>query len=217
MQHWWHPPLGRGVRTECSDDYLWLAVATSRYVAITGDRSVLDERVGYIEGRAVHVGEDSYYDLPGNFAAGRNALRALRSRDRAWNDEGRSRAPVDRQWRLDDGMNLVGAQGRGESVWLGFFLYDVLLKFADTALMHGDAGFATRCRSQAVLLRDHLELHGWDCDWYRRAYFDDGTPLGSAANDECKIDSIAQSWSVLSGAGSADRQREQWRRSIVIW
>jgi cyclic beta-1,2-glucan synthetase len=208
VQHWWHPPLGRGVRTECSDDYLWLAVATSRYVAITGDRSVLDERVGYIEGRAVHVGEDSYYDLPGTSPLVETLYaHCVRAIEHGMT-KGAHGLPLIGSGDWNDGMNLVGAQGRGESVWLGFFLYDVLLKFADTALMHGDAGFATRCRSHAVLLRDHLELHGWDGDWYRRAYFDDGTPLGSAANDECKIDSIAQSWSVLSGAGSADRQRE---------
>ena len=101
----------------------------------------------------------------------------------------------------NDGMNLVGEQGKGESVWLGFFLYDVLLRFSALARAHGDEAFAERCTSEAADLQRNLEQHGWDGAWYRRAYFDDGSPLGSSACPECQIDSIAQSWSVLSGAG----------------
>jgi cellobiose phosphorylase len=107
----------------------------------------------------------------------------------------------------NDGMNLVGAQGKGESVWLGFFLYEVLTRFAALARTRGDAPFAERCRREAAQLRLNIESNGWDGKWYRRAYFDDGTPLGSAQNAECQIDSIAQSWSVLSGAGDAGRSR----------
>jgi cyclic beta-1,2-glucan synthetase len=107
----------------------------------------------------------------------------------------------------NDGMNLVGAQGKGESVWLGFFLYEVLTRFSEVAHAHGDVSFAKRCAKEAAGLRRNLEAHGWDGEWYRRAYFDDGSPLGSALNPECQIDSIAQSWSVLSGAGDAQRSR----------
>jgi len=208
VQHWWHPPLGRGVRTDCSDDYLWLAVATSRYVSITGDTSVLDERVGYIEGRRVNPGEDSYYDLPGRSALVETLYEHCVRAIEHGLTQGAHGLPLIGCGDWNDGMNRVGAQGRGESVWLGFFLYDVLLRFAETAKAHDDTVFSSRCLEHAVALRTNLEAHGWDGEWYRRAYFDDGTPLGSASNEECRIDSIAQSWSVLSGAGSDERQLE---------
>jgi len=107
----------------------------------------------------------------------------------------------------NDGMNLVGEHGKGESIWLGFFLYEVLVRFSEIARLHGDPSFAERCREEAAIVRGNIEDHGWDGEWYRRAFFDDGTPLGSADNPECRIDSIAQSWSVLSGAGDAERSR----------
>ena len=208
VQHWWHPPLDRGVRTQCSDDYLWLALATSRYVRITHDTGVLDEKVGYIEGRLLNPGEESYYDLPGRSSVQetlyQHCVRAL--------EHGMTRGahglPLIGCGDWNDGMNRVGEQGRGESVWLGFFLYDVLLQFADTADTYKDTAFATRCREQAESLSANLETHGWDGAWYRRAYFDDGTPLGSSQNDECRIDSISQSWSVLSGAAPEERRHQ---------
>jgi cellobiose phosphorylase len=107
----------------------------------------------------------------------------------------------------NDGMNLVGRHGKGESVWLGFFLYEVLVRFSELARLHGDPSFAERCQEEADRLRGNIEKHGWDGEWYRRAFFDDGSPLGSASNSECRIDSIAQSWSVLSNAGDAERSR----------
>jgi cellobiose phosphorylase len=208
VQHWWHPPSGRGVRTHCSDDFLWLPAAACRYVLASGDAAVLAEPVGFLEGRPVNPEDDSYYDLPARSGESatlyQHCVRAL-LRGLRFGEHG---LPLIGSGDWNDGMNMVGAGGKGESVWLGFFLYQVLLQFADLARGRGDAALAERCRSEAETLRRNLEQHGWDGAWYRRAYFDDGTPLGSAANAECQIDSIAQSWSVLSGAGDAARSRK---------
>jgi cellobiose phosphorylase len=205
VQHWWHPPVGRGVRTHCSDDYLWLPLATTRYVTATADLSVLDEAVPFIDGRPVNPEEDSYYDLPARSEASASlyghCVRAI-ARGLRFGAHG---LPLIGSGDWNDGMNLVGAKGRGESVWLGFFLYAVLLPFADLARRHGDAAFADRCLSEAAALRVRIEEAGWDGSWYRRAYFDDGSPLGSSSNPECQIDSVAQSWSVLSGAADPAR------------
>jgi cellobiose phosphorylase len=207
VQHWWHPPAGRGVRTHCSDDFLWLPLATCRYVRSTGDTGILDESVQFIKGRQVNPEEDSYYDLPGRSEETaslydhcvRAILRGLRF--------GEHGLPLIGSGDWNDGMNMVGKDGKGESVWLAFFLFEVLIRFSGVARLHGDPDFSTRCESEAERLRHSIEQHGWDGQWYRRAYFDDGTPLGSAENPECRIDSIAQSWSVLSGAGNAARSR----------
>ena len=206
--HWWHPPMDRGVRTHTSDDFLWLPFVTCHYVSIVGDASILDEKIPFLEGRPLKPEEESYYDLPARSEESatlyEHCVRAIEHGQRF----GRHGLPLIGSCDWNDGMNLVGKEGRGESVWLGFFFYDVLVRFAELAQRRDDSAFAEYCQKQARQLQEKVELHGWDGQWYRRAYFDGGEPLGSHSNRECQIDSLPQSWSVISGAGDPERARQ---------
>ncbi|HEY5080648.1 MAG TPA: glucoamylase family protein [Bauldia sp.] len=205
VQHWWLPTTGQGVRTRIADDPVWLAYAVATYVEATGDDAILDVPLAYLEGpRLADHEQDAFFEptaseksaplyqhcvdaIEHSLATGAHGLPLMGAGD--WND----------------GMNRVGIDGKGESVWLAWFQCKTLTDFAALAAKRHDDAYATRWRAHGAELASAVERDGWDGDWYRRAFFDDGTPLGSASNDECQIDSIAQSWAVISGAAPAER------------
>jgi cyclic beta-1,2-glucan synthetase len=211
VQHWWHPQSGRGVRTKFSDDLAWLPFVADHYVRVTGDATVLDEPAPFLTMRELRPDEHEVYDLPQTSderaTVYEHCLRALRRACTA----GAHGLPLIGIGDWNDGMSRVGVEGRGESVWLAWFLAATLRRFAAHVRGRGDRATAADFERRAADYAAAAERHGWDGAWYRRAYFDDGTPLGSASSDECQIDAIAQSWSVISGAGDPARQRAAMR------
>ncbi|MBA3884829.1 MAG: glycosyl transferase family 36 [Acidobacteria bacterium] len=205
VQHWWLPPAGQGVRTRITDDRIWLPYVAMHYVDVTGEAAVLDEIVPFLEGAALEDGEHEAFFQP-TVSAQRASLyeHCARALDVSLS-LGPHGLPLMGTGDWNDGMNRVGIGGRGESVWLAWFLLDTLARFAPIAEARGDHDRPRAWRQCAATVRTALEHDGWDGAWYRRGYYDDGTPLGSDRSDECKIDVIAQSWSVMSGVADPAR------------
>ncbi|OFI07442.1 N,N'-diacetylchitobiose phosphorylase [Clostridium acetireducens DSM 10703] len=207
VQHWWHPIVESGIRTRFSDDLLWLPYTVINYINITEDYSILYEKISYLEDEPLKTGEDERYTIS-RVSKEKESLyhHCIKAIERAAKF-GEHNIPLMGSGDWNDGMSTVGNKGRGESVWLGWFLYTILEGFSEICIKMQDKNRANNYSKLKEFIRENLEKNAWDGGWYRRAYFDNGTPLGSIENEECQIDSLSQSWSVISNAGKKSRQK----------
>jgi len=205
VQHWWHPVVNSGIRTRFSDDLLWLPYVTAEYINSTGDYEILNKTAPYLEDEPLREGEDERYTIVNQSSKeGTIYEHCLKAIEKSLKF-GVHNIPLMGSGDWNDGMSTVGNEGKGESVWLGWFLYSILNSFIEISEIQKDTKTKNHFEERKEFIRENLEKNAWDGGWYRRAYFDDGTPLGSRENPECQIDSLAQSWSIISGAFEKDK------------